>query len=51
MGAPMGANESCYRDPTRAPRRAPRALLMGALRLFLMEASSALLLEALREHL
>jgi len=24
MGAPTGANGSCCRDPTRAPRRAPR---------------------------
>jgi len=49
MGAPTGANGSCYRDPTRAPRRAPSDLLMRALRL--MEAPSALLLEALRELL
>jgi len=47
MGAPTGANGSCYRAPTRAPRD----LLMGALRLFLMEAPSALLLVALLELL
>jgi len=44
MGAPTGANGSRY----KAPRGAPRDLLMGALRLFLIEASSGLLLEALR---
>jgi len=43
MGAPTGANGSCYRVPTVSH---PRDFLMGTLMMFLMEAPSGLLMRS-----